>query len=97
MGQVKAAYQEDMDNRFNGTTAEDIARWARASSPESYAMSALRQTKIFLLMDCSQVVSAYIDETLAHHDCLTCQDGAAYEDMPDHHDYWVKPMDMVVD
>lgn len=95
MGQVKNAYQEDMESRFNGINAAYLAGLNAAVQAKLLTAPVTTPSiKIFLLMDCSQVVASYMDEALAHHDCLTCHEGMAYEPEPLHHDYWVKPLDL---
>lgn len=52
--------------------------------------------EIYLLMDCSIPVGAYMYKALAEHDMDICIQGAERGDEPDMHDYWVKPITMAL-
>ena len=81
MGQVKSAYHDLM--AYNLET-QPLAPLAPLSP----------STNIYLLMDCSVPVAAYMHKALAEHDMNICIEGAEREEQPDLHDYWIKPLPM---
>jgi hypothetical protein len=90
MGQVKSAYHDQVARQ---TEAEMGANERTNYAPISPSIT------IYLLMDCSVSVGAYMHRHMAEHDMDICIQCAEYEDQPDLHDYWVKsvPMSMATD
>jgi hypothetical protein len=85
MGQVKSA--------FHDIVARQSENELGAGEPASLAPLSPSLT-IYLLMDCSSPVGAYVHKALAERDMGLCIEAAEREDMPDLHDYWVKPVPM---
>lgn len=57
--------------------------------------------QIFLLMSDRQPIAAYTDKALADADCYVCNEARMYTEggdyFADSFDYWVRPLDLVVD
>ena len=92
MGQVKSA--------FHDIVAQQSEAELGADEPRNYSPALFSPSMpIYLLMDCSTPVGAYMYKHMAEHDMDICIQCAEYEDQPDLHDYWVKtvPMSMASD
>lgn len=92
MGQVKSAFHDIVAQQ---SEAELGAYELRSYGPAPISPS----MPIYLLMDCSTPVGAYMHRDMALHDMDMCIQCAEYEDQPDLHDYWVKtvPMSLATD
>ena len=90
MGQVKSA--------FHDTVAQQSESELGADEPSNYAPIApiSPSMEIYLLMDCSVPVSAYMYKALAVRDMDIFILAAEFEEYPDLHDYWVKSMPMAL-